>query len=77
MKYMLPANTHLYRYDLVEPPVEWSTEYKSIEYQYLVHGCKNRIGAFFFFDSKYQAVRLLRQQLRSILDVKEYGLQSV
>lgn len=57
MKYMLPANTHLYRYDLVEPPVEWSTEYKSIEYQYFVHGCKNRIGAFFFFDSKYQAVK--------------------
>ena len=43
----------LYRYDLVEPPIEWSKSFKSIEKNYidgLDH--KNKADLFFFTDSK-------------------------
>lgn len=46
---ILPAHTPLYRYDLKEPPKEWSTSFH--EYKYEGWGNKNIIGAFFFYDN--------------------------
>lgn len=54
--YILETGTLLYRYDLKEPPKEWSTIFKNPEYVYSNLGVKNQVGAFFFFDSLYQAV---------------------
>lgn len=53
--YILKAGTLLYRYDLVEPPKEWSTEFKNPEYVYRDSGPKNKICGFFFFSSCSQA----------------------
>ncbi|MCQ2280112.1 MAG: hypothetical protein MJZ49_04840 [Bacteroidales bacterium] len=48
---ILKAGTELYRYDLSsELPKEWSTDYKSKEYDYGILGCKNKMNAFFFYD---------------------------
>jgi hypothetical protein len=41
----------LYRYDLKQPPKDWSTDFKNPEYVYPDRGEKNQVGAFFFFDS--------------------------
>lgn len=50
---LLKARTVLYRYDLSsELPKEWSTDYKSKEYDYGILGRKNKMNAFFFYDSK-------------------------
>ncbi len=48
---VLRKGMKFYRYDLCCPPDTWSTDYKSIEYQYEEHGEKNKIGAFFFYDN--------------------------
>lgn len=46
---MLPARTQLYRYDLTEPPKDWSNDF----HEYIYGGIfKNQIGAYFFFDKE-------------------------
>lgn len=51
----MPKGSKLYRYDLAEPPHQWSIEHKNPEYQYNSKS-KNQFGGFFFFNSLYQAV---------------------
>lgn len=53
---ILQSGEKLYRYDIKEPPKEWSTDFKNPEYVYSDTGIKNQIGAFFFFNSYHQAV---------------------
>lgn len=53
--YILETGTLLYRYDLKEPPKDWSKDFKNPEYVYSDLGVKNQVGAFFFFDSHNQA----------------------
>ena len=53
--YILEPRNQLYRYDIVQPPKEWSTVFKNPEYVYPDTGVKNQIGAFFFFNSYKQA----------------------
>lgn len=54
--YILRLGEKLYRYDIKEPPKEWSTGFKNPEYVYSnTRGSKNQIGAFFFFNSRTQA----------------------
>ena len=54
---ILHSGEKLYRYDIKEPPKEWSTGFKNPEYIYSnTRGIKNQIGAFFFFNSRNQAV---------------------
>lgn len=50
----------LFRYDLDEPPVDWSTNFFSNEKNYYdpILGHKNKAGLFFFADSKDLAKRL-------------------
>ena len=50
-EFVLKKGFCLYRYDIVEPPKEWNTDYKNPEYEYPDTGIKNLIGAFFFFNS--------------------------
>lgn len=55
--FFLQPGEKLYRYDIKEPPKEWSTNFKNPEYVYTgTRGVKNQIGAFFFFNSRNQAV---------------------
>lgn len=41
----------LYRYDLDQPPTDWSTDFKNFEYRDTKLGDKNKAGLFFFTDS--------------------------
>lgn len=57
-KYTRPGMVELFRYDLIYPPTNWDSEYKSIEYVYGDEenpNVKNKIGAFFFYDSEAEA----------------------
>lgn len=45
----LTAHTPLFRYDLKEPPKEWSNSF--YEYQYECFGNKNKLGAYFFYEN--------------------------
>ena len=54
--YILRLGEKLYRYDIIEPPKDWSSNFKNPEYVYPDTGIKNQIGAFFFFNSRNQAV---------------------
>ena len=54
--YILEPGSQLYRYDIIQPPKEWSTDYTNPEYSYPHTGSKNQIGAFFFFNSAYTAL---------------------
>ena len=54
--YILEPGNQLYRYDIVQPPKEWSTVFKNPEYVYPDTGIKNQIGAFFFFNSIFFAI---------------------
>lgn len=49
--YILEPDSQLYRYDIVQPPKEWGTDFKNPEYIYSDTGAKNQFGAFFFFNS--------------------------
>lgn len=51
----MSKGSKLYRYDLTEPPYQWSTKHKNPEYQNNSKS-KNLFGGFFFFNSLYQAV---------------------
>ena len=54
--YIVEPGSQLYRYDVVQPPKEWNTDYINPEYSYPHTGVKNQIGAFFFFNSAYFAL---------------------
>ena len=54
--YILEPGNQLYRYDIVQPPKEWSTVFKNPEYVYPDTGIKNQIDAFFFFNSIFFAI---------------------
>lgn len=49
--FILNPGCLLYRYDLKQPPEDWSVDFKNPEYVYPDRGIKNQIGAFFFFNS--------------------------
>lgn len=49
--YILEPGSQLFRYDIVQPPKEWSVEFKNPEYVYPDTGAKNQNGAYFFFNS--------------------------
>lgn len=53
--YILQPEVKLYRYDIIEPPRNWSSNFKNPEYVYPDTGIKNQVGAFFFFNSYNQA----------------------
>ncbi len=53
--YILQPEVQLYRYDIIEPPKDWSSNFKNPEYVYPDTGIKNLAGAFFFFNSYNQA----------------------
>jgi len=55
--YILEPENQLYRYDIVQPPKEWSTVFKNPEYVYPDTGIKNQIDAFFFFNSIFLQLR--------------------
>ncbi len=48
-EYFLEKGSHLYRYDIVKPPKDWSTVFKNPQYANRDIGVKNQICAFFFF----------------------------
>ena len=50
----------MFRYDLIEPPTEWSSTHRNIEYTGSIYGDKNSMSAFFFFNSECQAVGTAR-----------------
>lgn len=52
-----------YRYDVGCPPDTWSTDYKSVEYQYDRYGEKNKIGAFFLYDNIEDCKRTAKNAL--------------
>lgn len=57
---IVEVSPKLYRYDLEEPPIQWSTNFFSIEPNYNdpVLGHKNKAGLFFFIDSLNSAKEL-------------------
>lgn len=60
----LPKGTQLFRYNLgVNLPKDWSSDYKSIEYQDSVLGPKNQVGALFFYDNETTACQVLSSAL--------------
>jgi hypothetical protein len=72
--YTLQPGTHLYRYDLKEPPKEWCSDFKNPEYVYPDRGAKNEIGAFFFFNSFKQAHDTVLFSLGKIRDKNRNGI---
>ncbi|MGN1240593.1 MAG: hypothetical protein ACI4TV_06935 [Paludibacteraceae bacterium] len=52
----------LYRYDIKQPPTNWSKEFKSYEYPGI--GPKNKVGAFFFYDSEKIAIQTFNNEER-------------
>lgn len=54
--YIMPKGYKLYRYDLNEPPCNWSINHKNPEYQYGSGKIKNQFNGFFFFNSFYQTI---------------------
>ncbi len=51
----LNSGYNLYRYNLTEPPINWSEQYKNPQYQ-SSRGAKNAIGAYFFYSKKDTAI---------------------
>lgn len=51
---LLPAHTLLYRYDLMKPPTQWSTNFH--EYHDKDFGFKNTSGSFFFYDNEGDSI---------------------
>lgn len=52
---MLQPEVKVYRYDIIEPPKDWTSNFKNPEYIFPDAGIKNQCGAFFFFNSYNQA----------------------
>lgn len=51
--YIIEKSATLFRYDLTEPPVNWDSNYKSVEYAYVKWGkTKNAAKNFFFFNNE-------------------------
>lgn len=72
--YTLQPGTHLYRYDLKEPPKEWCADFRNPEYVYPDRGAKNKIGAFFFFNSFKQAYDTALYSWRKNTDKNRNGI---
>ena len=72
--YILETGTLLYRYDLKEPPKEWSTIFKNPEYVYSNLGVKNQVGAFFFLDSLQQAANTAKCAVQRYQDKNFDGI---
>ena len=61
---IISAGFPLYRYDITRSPKgKWDKDYKSLIYYWPDAGPKNEIGAFFFFDTEYEAVEVGREVL--------------
>ena len=48
----------LFRYDLDEPPLNWTTDFLNFEHNTVPHGHKNKAGLFFFTDSELIATEM-------------------
>lgn len=73
-KCIIKEGSVLYRYDLMEPPVNWDSDYKSIEYTYKKFGkAKNAASNFFFFSNEDVAKNTAKVAL-SKQGKKEYWL---
>ena len=57
---ILTTHTPLYRYDLKEPPTQWSVDFH--EYNYGDRGYKNIIGALFFYDNIDDCIRTCQNE---------------
>lgn len=69
--YCLKKGTSLFRYDLIEPPTEWSSTHRNIEYTGSIYGDKNSMSAFFFFNSECQAVGTARCATKKYADKRD------
>ena len=67
----------LFRYDLSEPPVNWSPDYKSIEYSSKNKGggCKNMANNFFFYSNEVVTKNTAVVAMSKLAE-KEYWLTS-
>ncbi len=66
----------LFRYDLSEPSVNWSPDYKSIEYSSKNKGeCKNMANNFFFFSNEVVTKNTAVVAMSKLAE-KEYWLTS-
>lgn len=68
--YCLEKESSLFRYDLIEPPTEWSSTHRNIEYTGSVYGDKNAMSAFFFFNSEYQATETAKCAIKKVVDIQ-------
>ena len=69
---LLEKGDSLYRYDLGDRhPAEWSINHPNPEYLTERYGPKNKIGAFFFFDTEKTAKQVLAQ---AVVDQKKKGI---
>ena len=74
-KWIIEKGVTLYRYDLTEPPMNWDSDYKSMEYiAYKKCGMtKNAAGNFFFFSNE-EVTKNTANIAMSKLGKKEYWL---
>jgi hypothetical protein len=58
-KFILPIHQKLYRYCVgIEPPQEWSPDFKNPEYVHSPDRVKNGIGAYFFYTNRETAIKV-------------------
>lgn len=65
-KLRIEKNTTFYRYDLVEPPMVWTSDYHSLEYAVADSGdisYKNQSGLLFFYDSESTTIKTAERAL--------------
>jgi hypothetical protein len=48
----IDVQTNLFRYDIIEPPENWDTNFRNPEYETEEYGHKNKANLFFFTDSE-------------------------
>jgi hypothetical protein len=75
---MIELKNTLFRYDIVKPPIDWSTDFKNPEYVFEGIGNKNKAGLFFFTDCESVAEDFGREALkRNHVTSNEYYLTSL
>lgn len=67
----LNSGYNLYRYNLTEPPINWSEQYQNPQYQ-SSRGTKNAIGAYFFYSKKDTAIAVGHKAITT-MEQKEQG----
>ncbi len=72
--YCLEKGTSLFRYDLIEPPIEWNSTHRNIEYIGSKFGDKNAMSAFFFFNSEYQATETAKCAIKKAIGMQNKSI---